>query len=192
MARHFGARVRDLTEGGRRILTLENEHIRVELLPDKGSDIVSFVHKASDTDVLWRSPMGLAAPNPGGRRPGSDLAAYMDEYEGGWQECLPNGGLGVTYRGAEVPFHGELWASSWDVDIEVDTPETVRVALRVETPRTPSARTSSQVSGLTWRFSQTKYPFRPRRFSSSVARTPSTGASFRAAAARSEISEGSA
>lgn len=135
--RHFGARIRDFDEDGRRVLALENELVRVELLPDKGSDIVSFVHKPSDTDVLWRSAAGLRPPTPGGHRPGSDLGAYMDEYEGGWQECLPNGGPGVVYRGAQIPFHGELWSSRWDVAIEVDTPDLVRLRLSVETPRTP-------------------------------------------------------
>ena len=136
-ARHFGARVRDFIEAGRRVIALENELVRVELLPDKGSDIVSFVHKRSDTDVLWQSSAGLQPPMPGGRRPASGVWAFLDEWEGGWQECLPNGGPGVTYRGAEIPFHGELWASRWDVDVEVDTPEVVTVALSIETPLTP-------------------------------------------------------
>jgi len=134
---HYGARIRDFTEGGRRVLALENELLRVELLPEKGSDIVSFVHKPSDTDFLWRSAVGLRPPIPGGRPPGSDMAAYTDEYEGGWQECLPNGGPGVTYRGAPIPFHGELWSAAWSVDITEDSPGRVSVVLRTETSRTP-------------------------------------------------------
>jgi galactose mutarotase-like enzyme len=134
---HHGARIRDFQEDGRRVLVLENELIRVELLPDKGSDIVSFVHKPTDTDFLWRSAAGLRPPVPGGRLPGSDMAAYADEYQGGWQECLPNGGPAVVYRGAPIPFHGELWSAAWNVHIDVDTPGTVSVLLRTETTRTP-------------------------------------------------------
>ena len=134
---HHGARLRDLIERGRRVLVLENELIRVELLPDKGSDIVSFLHKPSDTDVLWHASAGLRRPGPDGRPESEGAAAYMDLYEGGWQECLPNGGAGVTYRGAPVPFHGELWSASWDVRVDLDTPERVTVTLSVETPRTP-------------------------------------------------------
>ena len=134
---HHGARVRDYLENERRLFALENELIRVELLPDKGSDIVSFLHKPSDTDYLWRSAKGLRPPTPGGRMPGDGMTAYLDEYEGGWQECFPNGGPGVVYRGAAIPFHGELWSSAWDVEIAEDTPDRVAVTLRVETARTP-------------------------------------------------------
>ncbi|MFO1539246.1 MAG: aldose 1-epimerase [Chloroflexota bacterium] len=134
---HHGARIRDIHERGRRVLVLENELIRVELLPDKGSDIVSFLHKPSDTDALWHSAIGLRRPAEDGRRPADDLTAFMDLYEGGWQECFPNGGPGVTYRGAPIPFHGELWAAAWDVSIVEDTPERVSVLLTVETARTP-------------------------------------------------------
>ncbi len=134
---HHGSRVRDFTEAGRRILALENELIRVEVLPEKGSDIISFTHKPSDADFLWRSAAGLRPPLPSGRPPASDVAAYLDEYEGGWQECFPNGGPGFVYRGAALPFHGELWPASWHVEITEDTPERVSVALQVETPRMP-------------------------------------------------------
>jgi len=134
---HHGARIRDFHERGRRVLVLENELIRVELLPDKGSDIVSFLHKPSDTDAMWHSEIGLRRPGEDGRRPADDLTAFMDRYEGGWQECFPNGGQSVTYRGAPIPFHGELWAAAWDVRVEEETPERVVVALVVETARTP-------------------------------------------------------
>jgi hypothetical protein len=134
---HHGARVRDFTEAGRRVMALENELIRVELLPDKGSDITSFLHKPSDTDFMWRSARGLRPPIPGGRLPGPSDAVNFDEYEGGWMECFPNGGGGLTYRGAPLPFHGELWSAGWSVAITEDAPERISVTLTVETPRTP-------------------------------------------------------
>ena len=138
MSRHHnGARLREFTENGRRVLVLENELLRVEVLPDKGSDIVSFLHKPSDVDPMWRSALGLRPPAPGGRLRGTDEAAFLDEYEGGWQECLPNGGAAVTYRGAPVPFHGELWSAAWDVTVLEDMPDRVSVLLAVETARTP-------------------------------------------------------
>jgi len=56
---HFGARLHDYTELGYRTLAFENELLRVEVLVDKGTDIVSFLHKPSDTDFLWRRPSGL-------------------------------------------------------------------------------------------------------------------------------------
>jgi hypothetical protein len=134
---HHGARIRDVVEGGWRVLVLENEVLRVELLPAKGSDIVSFLHKPSDVDPLWRSSTGLRPPPASGFLPGSDATSFLDAYEGGWQECFPNGGAAVTHRGAPIPFHGELWAASWDVKVLEDTPARVSVLLSVETTRTP-------------------------------------------------------
>jgi hypothetical protein len=135
--RHHGARIRTFHENGRDVLALENELLRVELLPGKGSDIVSFLHKPSDTDAMWHAERGLRRPADDGRAPADDLTAYMDRYEGGWQECFPNGGAAVIYRGAPIPFHGELWAVAWDVRIEEDSPERVAVTLSLDTHRTP-------------------------------------------------------
>ena len=41
------------------------------------------------------------------------------------------------YRGAPIPFHGELWCAAWDVGIVEDTPDRVSVVLRTETTQTP-------------------------------------------------------
>ncbi len=134
---HHGARIRSFREGGRDVIALENELVRVELLPGKGADIVSFLHKPTDTDALWHSARGIRRPADDGRAPADDATAFLDRYEGGWQECFPNGGPGVTHRGAPIPFHGELWSAAWDASIEQDTPERVSVLLSVETHRTP-------------------------------------------------------
>jgi hypothetical protein len=134
---HHGARIRNVVERGWRVLVLENEVLRVELLPGKGSDIVSFLHKPTDTDPLWRSAAGLRPPPSSGRLAAGDAASYLDAYEGGWQECFPNGGAAVTYRGAQIPFHGELWAADWDVLVVEDEPGRVAVLLSTETARTP-------------------------------------------------------
>lgn len=134
---HYGARVSDYVALGYRTLALENEHIRVEVLADKGSDIVSFLDKATDTDFMWHSAMGLRSAAAVRRSADADQANLCDAYEGGWQECLPNGGPGVTYKGASIPFHGEVMGLPWDVAVLVDTPEIVSVRLSVSTVRTP-------------------------------------------------------
>ncbi|GAA3311805.1 hypothetical protein [Nonomuraea dietziae] len=58
------------------------------MLADKGGDVVEFLHKPSDTDLVWLSPQGLRRPLPpaGGR---TDVGAFVDHYEGGWQESSP-------------------------------------------------------------------------------------------------------
>jgi len=122
---------------GYRTLALENERIRVEILVDKGSDIVSFLDKQTDTDFMWHSAMGLRPAAAIARSAVSDQTNLCDAYEGGWQECLPNGGPGVTYKGAPIPFHGEVMNLPWDLTVVVDTPEIVTVRLSVSTVRTP-------------------------------------------------------
>ena len=58
---HYGARLHEYTERGYRTLALENASIRVEMLADKGTDIITFLHKPSDTDFMWHRPGGLPA-----------------------------------------------------------------------------------------------------------------------------------
>ena len=97
--RHFGARLHDYTLQGYRTIALENEVLRVEVLADKGSDIVGFLHKPSDTDFMWHREVGLQPAGLGAEPRGADEFVFVDQYEGGWQECLPNGG-------AERPLQG--------------------------------------------------------------------------------------
>lgn len=137
MGRHFGARLHDYTMLGYRTLALENELIRVEILADKGSDIIGFLHKPSDTDFLWRRSPGLRPAGHGYQPRGVDEWVFVDGYEGGWQECMPNGGESVVYKGAALPFHGELLAVPWEVEVLEDRPEVVSVRLSVRTMRTP-------------------------------------------------------
>jgi hypothetical protein len=119
------------------MVTLENETIRVSVLADKGADIIEFLHKPSDTDFMWRSPLGvrnpahyvLTAPRPEG--------AFLDYYEGGWQECMPTGGDDAEYAGTRFGLHGEVCLIPWDYTIVQDDPEQIQVYFRVRTYRTP-------------------------------------------------------
>ncbi len=97
---------------GFRAITLENELIAVTVLPDKGADIYSLVSKPHNLDVLWKSPWGLThGPVPGAAA--FSEAAWLDQYEGGWQVLFPNGGDACVYRGAPLSFHGEASAARW-------------------------------------------------------------------------------
>lgn len=135
--RNWGCRILEWTYRGLRALTLENEIIRVSLLVDKGSDIFEFLHKPTDTDFMWRSPQGVrnpahfvpTIPGPGG--------AFLDYYEGGWQECFPSGGQPTTHAGIAFGAHGEVCLIPWQYTIVEDSPERVQVKLWVRTYRTP-------------------------------------------------------
>jgi hypothetical protein len=135
--RHFGARLHDYVLQGYRTIALENEILRVEVLADRGSDITAFLHKPSDTDFMWRREVGLQPAGLGAEPRGTDEFVFVDQYEGGWQECLPNGGASVRYKGAQLPFHGELLTRPFAVDVVEDRPEVVSVRLSVRTLRTP-------------------------------------------------------
>ena len=79
---------------GWKTLTLENDLLRVTLLPEKGSDILEFLYKPLQLDYLWKRPTGLPQKPPTDRLPDKE---FMDWYEGGWQEICPSGGFRSTY-----------------------------------------------------------------------------------------------
>jgi hypothetical protein len=105
------------------------------MLPEKGADICSLVYKPRAIDVLWRSPWGLR--KPGITTPESSEAAWLDHYEGGWQEIFPNGGDACSYRGAMLNFHGEASVSAWDYTVQRRSEATAAVDFSVELARSP-------------------------------------------------------
>ena len=135
--RHYGCRIMDdLVFKGMRTLFLENELIRVGILLDKGADIFQFLHKPTDTDFLWRSPLGLRHPARLTPTSASAAGKFLDTYHGGWQEILPGGGPTI-YKGAELGLHGEVAQLGWDYEILEDTEESIAVRLSVTCIRTP-------------------------------------------------------
>lgn len=135
--RNWGARICEWSYRGLRCLTLENEVLRVSLLVDKGSDIFEFLHKPTDTDFMWRSSGGVRNPAlsvPTSPRP---EGAFLDYYEGGWQECFPSGGTPATMYGAVMGQHGEVCLLPWQYAVLEDYPHRVSVKLWVRTYRTP-------------------------------------------------------
>ena len=136
--RNFGCRISDeFTFRGLRLLVIENEVIRVTILLDKGTDVYEFLHKPSDTDFMWRSPRGVRNPATFTEMIASSVGPFTDYYEGGWQECMPNGGRVCTYKGAEMGLHGEVWGQPWNCRITQDEPEIVQAKTWVRTVRTP-------------------------------------------------------
>lgn len=136
--RNFGARISDeFTYRGMRLLVLENELVRVTILLDKGTDIYEFLHKPSDTDFTWRTPRGVRNPEKALDMVAPSIGPFSDFYEGGWQECMPNGGRVCTYKGVEMGLHGEVWGVPWRCEIIRDDPECVAAKTWVRTNRTP-------------------------------------------------------
>ena len=117
-------------------LILENELIAATVLPSKGADISALVSKPDDIDVLWKSPWGLRPP--GGVHSTADSAtAWLEAYEGGWQEIFPNGGTANVYRGVELNFHGEASLTSWNYEILTGRADVAEVRLSTRLRRSP-------------------------------------------------------
>lgn len=116
---------------GHAALWLENEHLKVSLLPEKGGDIYHFIHKPSGVDFLMKTPSGLRPP---AEQPPAD---FLENYEGGWQELFPNPGEACEYAGELLPFHGEVALLPWEYSILRDDAEETSVHLVVECRKTP-------------------------------------------------------
>ncbi|MEU6723380.1 DUF4432 family protein [Nonomuraea wenchangensis] len=135
--RNWGARLREVVLEGMRAVVLENERLRVTVVPDKGGDVVEFLHKPTDTDFVWLSPQGLRSPRDHLQGAADDVAPFVDHYEGGWQEVFPNGGAPSEYQGARLAQHGEVAGLPWSYEIVADREDEVAVRLAVRTRRLP-------------------------------------------------------
>ncbi|MCX6018530.1 MAG: aldose 1-epimerase [Chloroflexi bacterium] len=103
-------------ERGVRAVRMRNSRISIDILPDKGADIYSIVDARTGVDVLWKSHIGLRPPGHGVLSRDS-ATAWLEQYEGGWQEILPNAGGENVYKGVTLSFHGESTLLPWDVHI---------------------------------------------------------------------------
>jgi uncharacterized protein DUF4432 len=124
-----------ITEGvehGHRALYLENDVLKITVLPDKGADLYAIVHKPSGIDFLWKNPVGLAPPGSPPQEGSGDLE-FLWNYEGAWQELFPNCGAAVDYRGKRIPFHGEVALLPWSDEILTQNDDEVSIRLSIAT-----------------------------------------------------------
>ena len=115
---------------------LENDALRVTILPEKGADIVELVDLETGIDVLFHAPWGLAPPGSPPRE-GSGGSEFLENYAGGWQELFPSAGDPCTYRGEPIPFHGEVATLPWELEILAAAGSEVAIRLSVRCRRTP-------------------------------------------------------
>jgi uncharacterized protein DUF4432 len=97
-------------------VVLENDAIRVVVLPDKGAEIHQITDLRSGTDLLFEAPWGLRPPGSP-PLPGSGEDEFMWNYAGGWQELFPSVNEACVYRGKRIPFHGEVASLPWEHEI---------------------------------------------------------------------------
>ena len=102
-------------------LVLENEHVRVVVLPGHGAKVTEFVSKHADRDLLFHHSRFDVRPPVFG-------ANADDWWTGGIDEIAPTGHACVV-RGEQLPFLGEFWSQPWEATILERGPERVAVDL---------------------------------------------------------------
>lgn len=94
-------------------LVLQNECLRVRVIPQLGCKIVEIYDLENDHEWLWSDKS----------RP-IKAAKFGDQYDlydiSGFDECFPNIGISQDPKniGVTLPDHGEIWSLPWDVTQE--------------------------------------------------------------------------
>jgi galactose mutarotase-like enzyme len=91
-------------------VVLENDALRVSVLPALGAHVSELVDKAGGRDLLWRNPRMAPRPAPYG-------ANFDDWWSGGWDEILPSGDNGLLH-GERLPYMGEMWCVPWTAEVK--------------------------------------------------------------------------
>ena len=106
---------------------LENDALRISVLPDKGADIYELVHKPTKIDFLYKTFPGLQPP---GEYPPMNI---IENYEGGWQELFPNTNQACVVKGVTLPMHGEAALLPWEYTIMRNEPAETSMLFMVQT-----------------------------------------------------------
>src|SRR5258706_13509394 len=110
-------RISCATDGSFESLTLENECLRLVLLPELGAKITSLVD-------LERGREWLAGHDGRDYRRASLDADFGAPDASGWDECFPSVGAGFHFaspwEGVRLADHGELWTRPWSWHEEDD------------------------------------------------------------------------
>lgn len=96
-------------------LRLETPQAQVDLIPELGCDIVSFVDVRTGVDVLWRVPWGMP-PRSSGPFSAPTETEWGERFPGGWNVLCPNAGAATPAPGGTSwGFHGEAALLPWTV-----------------------------------------------------------------------------
>lgn len=90
---------------GLEAIEMENELLRLVVLPQAGAKVWQIHYKPLGADLLWNHPsLGPSRQ--------ALYASYDDTWSGGWDELFPNDEAGELL-GYNLPDHGELWTGEW-------------------------------------------------------------------------------
>jgi hypothetical protein len=99
-------------DDGRFAILLENNHLRVTILPELGGKIWSIVFLPRGREMLWHHPRLTPRPVAPG-------APYDDVFCGGWDEIFPSDSP-VSIDSFDLPDHGEWWSIPWAWRVDED------------------------------------------------------------------------
>lgn len=104
------------------VIVLENEDLRVEVIPTRGAKIASLCSKRSPAvEWLWTNP-GLALEQV------DTEGLFDDNFYGGIDELFPNDSA-TCVAGMQLPDHGEFWRRAWSVEVVTPISVSLSVAL---------------------------------------------------------------
>jgi galactose mutarotase-like enzyme len=109
---------------------LENERLRLVVLPEVGAKLYSLVDKRADREVLWHNPRLEPRLPVFGQN-------FDDWWSGGWDEVFPTCDVS-THQGETYPYLGKLWSLPWTWQVEDTGPAAVSVYLRRTTVIAPA------------------------------------------------------
>jgi hypothetical protein len=121
------------TYHGLRVVRLQNQHLALDVLPQRGANIFRVLDKHRDIDLLWKSPR--VAPHVAAVH-----ADFDDHWAGGWDDAFPGGRSSRNRYGDLLPYMGEVWTAPADYQMRVDADE-VALTTMLRTPITPAELT---------------------------------------------------
>jgi hypothetical protein len=99
---------------------LENDLLRVIVLPSLGAHIQQIIHKPSGSELLYENPRVDPSPTPFGSPWSGSLGGIDEMMPTGWESA---------HQGDRYPDHGEFITRPWRIDILDRGPDTARVRL---------------------------------------------------------------
>ncbi len=131
--RFEGARITDkLSWYGVNIVVMENDIVRVVVLPSRGGDIVSFYYKPALCECMMKPKVKVPVFDFNPLKPKEFSAGVCS-----WVFMFPVASEWGDYFGVDQPFHGEAHLLPWDYSILKDTEEEVVVELRCRMQLSP-------------------------------------------------------
>ncbi len=134
--RNYGCRFKEVLFHNTKTIILENEKISVMILADRGTDIISFNYKPTDTEFMWLDPIGLNILDKMNYTQW-DNDYQKDSYYGGWFECFPNVGPDGKYKNSFFTGNAEIKYLPFDYSVQKDTEEEVTLKFFARCSKTP-------------------------------------------------------